>query len=329
MAFVASLVATVVSAVFAARLVRRWVAGGRTNPAMLAWSISIVMFSVASLMLLLGVVVGWSEPSFHVFYLFGAVLNVPWLALGSVLVNARAPFTSRATGVVTLLVGLAFLPGVLRADPLAYAGAVVGIVWGLLQIEATPHRVRRGSATLLVGWSLVAAVVVLSSDLGALPTDGLPEGREVFGVWARSFAVGGNAVGSLVVIVGALVAVGNLGWQALGASRRRVVGSQVRERPVDGLAVGVLDGWRALAPAGLRDLAVGNLLIALGVVFAAGSGGMFSFLGDTTAHAVGLGVGVLIMFSGFDRTARGVNPPVAAGVSGAVPADGADATAAT
>ena len=48
---------------------------------------------------------------FHVFYLFGAVLNVPWLALGSILINARDRWTTRATGLATGLVGLAFLPG--------------------------------------------------------------------------------------------------------------------------------------------------------------------------------------------------------------------------
>lgn len=305
MALVAALVATVASATFCRRLYVRWDRGGRGNPALLAWTVSLAMFSVASLALLVGVVVGWSSPVFHVFYLFGAVLNVPWLALGSILVNARDRWTTRATGVVTALVALAFLPGVLRGDVLAVTGAVFGLALAAVQWAPGLDRVRVGASLLLVGFTLVATVVVLSGELaGPLPTAGLPEGRELFGPGPRSFAVGGNAVGSIVVIVGALIASARLGWTTLAEQRRGELVDTGRRRYVDALAAGVLDGWRALGRAGLDHIATGNLLVMAGVVVAAGSGGMFSFLGDTIAHAIGLGVGVVIMYAGFDRTTR-------------------------
>lgn len=305
MALLASLVASVASATFCRRLFLRWDRGGRGNPALLAWTISLAMFSIASVALLVGVVVGWSSPVFHVFYLFGAVLNVPWLALGSVLINARDAWTTRATGVVTLLVALAFLPGVLRGDVLAMTGAALGVALAGVQWAPDTDRVRVGAALVVLAFTAVATVVVLTGDLtGTLPTSGLPEGRELFGAGPRSFAVGGNAVGSIVVIVGALVASGRLAWTTLADERRHELVAQGRRRYVEALAAGVLEGWRSMARAGIDHVARGNLLIMAGVVVAAGSGGMFSFLGDTIAHAIGLGVGVVVMYAGFDRTSR-------------------------
>ena len=305
MALLASLVAAAASAIFCRRLYTRWDRGGRGNPALLAWTISLGMFSIASLALLVGVVVGWSSPVFHVFYLFGAVLNVPWLALGSILVNARDRWTTRATGVVTALVALAFLPGVLRGDVLAVTGAVFGLVLAAVMWAPDADRVRVGAVLAVLVFTLVGSVVVLTGDLtGALPTEGLPEGRELFGAGPRSFAVGGNAVGSIVVIVGALVASARLAWTTLGTERRHQLVADGRRRYVEALAAGTLEGWRAMGTAGIDHVAKGNLLIMAGVVVAAGSGGMFSFLGDTIAHAIGLGLGVVIMYAGFDRTSR-------------------------
>lgn len=305
MALLAALVATIASGTFCQRLFRRWRRGGRDNPALLAWTISLGMFSLASLALLVGVVVGWSSAVFRTFYLFGAVLNVPWLALGSVLVNARDPWTTRALGVVSVLVGVAFLPGVLRGDLLAVTGAVLGIVLGAVLWAPDADVVRVGSSLVVLAFSVLAVVVVVLGDLtAALPTEGLPEGRELFGAGPRSFAVGGNAVGSIIVIVGALVASARLMWTILGARRRAELSRQGRRWYVDAMARGVLEGWRAVDRARLGHVVRGNLLVMAGVVVAAGSGGMFSFLGDTIAHAIGLGVGVVVMSAGFHRTAR-------------------------
>jgi hypothetical protein len=175
MALLASLVASVASATFCRRLWVRWDRGGRANPALLAWTISLAMFAIASIALLLGVVVGWSSWLFHVFYLFGAVLNVPWLALGSVLINVRDPWTTRATGVVTALVAAAFLPGVLRGDVLAVTGALFGIALAAVMWAPQRDQVRVAATLVVLAFSLVGTVVVLSGDLAAaLPTEGCP-----------------------------------------------------------------------------------------------------------------------------------------------------------
>ena len=74
--------ATLVATAFAAAVLERWLV--RRRPHELAWTISLLMFAAASAALWLAEAGGWSGPTFRAFYLFGAILNVPWLALGTV-----------------------------------------------------------------------------------------------------------------------------------------------------------------------------------------------------------------------------------------------------
>jgi len=75
-------VAAAASAAFAAAVLRQYAA--RRRPYQLAWGIALSMFAAASLALTVGVAAGWTPLTFKLYYLFGAVLNVPWLALGTV-----------------------------------------------------------------------------------------------------------------------------------------------------------------------------------------------------------------------------------------------------
>src|ERR1051326_2405962 len=77
-----SALATLVAVAFTAALFERWLA--RRRPHELAWAVSLALFTVASGALWLGTARGWDAPTFRVFFLFGAVLNVPYLALGTV-----------------------------------------------------------------------------------------------------------------------------------------------------------------------------------------------------------------------------------------------------
>jgi hypothetical protein len=94
-------IAVAAAAAFAAAVLLQF--SQRRKPYQLAWGIALSMFAVASLALTLGVAAGWSPASFKVYYLFGAILNVPWLALGTVLLLGR-----RATARVYLGCLLAF-----------------------------------------------------------------------------------------------------------------------------------------------------------------------------------------------------------------------------
>ena len=74
--------ATLVAAAFTLSTFDRWLARRRRHEG--AWTIALAMFTIASASLWVAAAVGWTEPTFRVFYLFGAILNVPWLALGTI-----------------------------------------------------------------------------------------------------------------------------------------------------------------------------------------------------------------------------------------------------
>ncbi|MBU6423347.1 MAG: hypothetical protein KGJ98_03335 [Chloroflexota bacterium] len=72
----------VVSAVFCVYLAVRW--SSRRRPYLGAWAIGFGMFALASLAGLVRQIAGVTELDYKVFYLFGAILNVAWLALGTI-----------------------------------------------------------------------------------------------------------------------------------------------------------------------------------------------------------------------------------------------------
>jgi len=48
-----------------------------------AWAIALSLYAAATWMLVIGLVFGWSSPVFRLFYGLGAILNVPFLGIGS------------------------------------------------------------------------------------------------------------------------------------------------------------------------------------------------------------------------------------------------------
>jgi MFS family permease len=90
----------VVSAVFTIAVAMRWARSKRAS--LLAWSIGLGMFTIAALAGALAQTSGASETEYRVFYLFGGILNVSWLALGTVLLVAPR-FGRPALAIVLLL----------------------------------------------------------------------------------------------------------------------------------------------------------------------------------------------------------------------------------
>ena len=70
-----------VSAVFAVVMGGRYVRRRRAHQ--LAWTIGLAMFAAAAVAGALARTAGATETEYRVFYLFGAILNVAWLALGT------------------------------------------------------------------------------------------------------------------------------------------------------------------------------------------------------------------------------------------------------
>jgi hypothetical protein len=210
-------VATAAAAAFSLAVLRQFVR--RRRPYQLAWGVALAMFALASLTLTVGVTSGWSPLGFKLYYLFGAILNVPWLALGTVLLLARG-----------------------RAARAAY---LLGLV--------------------LFSLASSAAVALVEVPAAGLAGRVVPEGRDLLPVGVRALAVGGNVVGTLVVVGGAVTS---------------------------GLA---LRGRRELRPR-----FEGNLLIATGVLLAA-AGGVFAFASASDKLAAGLALGATVMYVGFRR----------------------------
>ncbi len=81
------LVATVVSWEFALALFRRWRRSRR--PYLRSWALSLFFFAAGSACLWYGTAFGWSEPVFRGYYICGALLSVPWLAMGELELLAK------------------------------------------------------------------------------------------------------------------------------------------------------------------------------------------------------------------------------------------------
>ena len=75
-------VATLIACAFALITFDRWQLRGQSHE--LAWTIAMILFAVGSLALWWAETTGWTLFIFKIFFVSGAVLNVAWLALGTI-----------------------------------------------------------------------------------------------------------------------------------------------------------------------------------------------------------------------------------------------------
>jgi hypothetical protein len=106
--------ATAIATLFAEATFKRWRQKRRPHEA--AWTVALAMFALASAALATGASTGWDRGVFRAFYLLGAVLNVPWLALGTVYLLWGARAGRRVRAVLVFFSGLA--TGVLLTAPM-------------------------------------------------------------------------------------------------------------------------------------------------------------------------------------------------------------------
>lgn len=105
---------SIVAIAFGLSTLDRWLR--RRRPHELAWTIAMALFAVAAIALWWAEALGWSNGAFRVFFAFGAIVNVPWLALGTVylLAGSRAGHSTLRA----LLVFSGFAVGVVFTAPL-------------------------------------------------------------------------------------------------------------------------------------------------------------------------------------------------------------------
>jgi hypothetical protein len=194
------LFAAVVALAFAVSLGRRFARNPRIHLAM--WCVALVMYAVASLAVAAGAAVGWSRTLFEVYWILGAVLNVPLLAAGEVHLLRRGPVLDLIVWVVLGFV-VPFTLAVTRgAEPIASALAeqlpsgkevfgdgttayrlpqlvsipsylilVLGAVWSAWRMRGRPELRARFTGTLLVaaGATITAAAGSAFAAVGNLP----------------------------------------------------------------------------------------------------------------------------------------------------------------
>ena len=185
--------ATLVAVAFCLSTLDRWLR--RRRPHELAWTISLALFALGSFALWLAEATGWSLGSFRVFYMAGAVLNVPWLALGTVYLLAGERIGHRVRWWLVFLSGL-------TAGIVLFAPTKTGVSGN----ELTTGKDVFGVAprVLAAVGSGVAALVIIAGALwsawrvwrGRVPS---------LGAARTVMAPGRLALGNVIIAVGTLV----------------------------------------------------------------------------------------------------------------------------
>lgn len=220
--------AALVSAAFALCTFERWLARRRRHE--LAWSVALSFFSMAAFALAAGASLGWSPLTFRLFYLFGAIVNVPFLALGTVYLLAGERRGDQVAVVVSL--GCAFAAGVVLFSPLTAGIPRHELVQGSQVFGPVPRILAAvasglGALTIFAGaaWSawrhrrgrLVVANVLIALGTLILSASGLL--NSVLGEM-DGFAVT-LVAGISVIFAGFLVATG--GGPARSSPARRAI----------------------------------------------------------------------------------------------------------
>ena len=189
------LAAALIALVFAAVLGRRFLARRRTYLGL--WCAALVMYAAASLAVAAGVGWGWSEGLFQLYWILGAVLNVPVLAAGEVALLTRNRVVEAAIWVVLAFVA-AYTIAVTR-------GALMDV--GSQELPSGKDVFGDGTAAHVLPQLISIPsylVLVLGAVWSAWRMRGRPELRDRF-------------VGTLLIVAGAsITAVAGSAFAALG-----------------------------------------------------------------------------------------------------------------
>jgi hypothetical protein len=201
----AAIIALVFAELLGARLPGRW----RRHE--VVWFLALLMFAVGSAAMFAAMLGGWTPAEFRLYWLFGAVLNVPYLAQGEVYLLASDKRVAHAVMAVILAASAFAAWEVLRAPinagplsktlPLgkdvfgdgsapyrlaqyyalpAYFFLLGGLLWSGRAMRGRPELRDRAVGTL--GIAMGATIVAIGSGIGAA--------REIVPLFAVSLAAG-------------------------------------------------------------------------------------------------------------------------------------------
>ncbi|MGH2740828.1 MAG: hypothetical protein ACRDH6_10165 [Actinomycetota bacterium] len=176
-----------VSTVFGVHLLLRFLRRGAVFEGV--WALALLMYAAASAALAAGVAGAWAPAEFRIYWLFGAVLNVPYLAQGEIYLLVRNRKVAHALMAVVLL-GTIWATAEIRTAPLnggvlateeffsgrkvlgvesagvslarlyslpAYGVLVAGVLWSAWKMRGRRELASRFRGTLLI---LLGATIV-------------------------------------------------------------------------------------------------------------------------------------------------------------------------
>lgn len=186
--------AALVALAFALSTYERWRLRGRRHE--LAWSVALFQFAIAAGALAAGSGMGWNGPIFRTFFLFGAILNVPWLALGTVYLLAGERRGDRTAAGVALFSAFAagalvtarftaplpaeelargkdvfeVLPRILAAVGSGVGASVVfaGAAWSAVRFLRSAPRMAGANVLIALGTLILSGSGLLNSVLGEM-----------------------------------------------------------------------------------------------------------------------------------------------------------------
>jgi hypothetical protein len=127
--------ATAIATLFANATAVRW--SRSRAPHQAAWTVALALFALASAALATGASTGWDEGTFRMFFLLGAVINVPWLALGTVYLLTNVKVGNRVRAGLLVFTGIGI--GVMLATPIHGTIAPDAIPVGKDHLDALPR----------------------------------------------------------------------------------------------------------------------------------------------------------------------------------------------
>ena len=143
----------------------RWLARRRPHEA--AWAVAFGLFTIAAAALAWGAGIGWDRPTFRIFYLFGAILNVPVLALGTIMLLGTD--RTRRLAVVCVALFAFFCVGVMVATPFIAPLPSTRLARGSEVFTALPRilaALASGVATIVVVSGAIRSAVRMRSVRG-------------------------------------------------------------------------------------------------------------------------------------------------------------------
>lgn len=189
------ILAAAVSLVFSLHLLWRFSRRGALSEGL--WAVAMGMFAAASVALAMGVADGWTAAEFRAYWLFGAVLVVPYLAQGELYLLLRKRWVAHVLFAV-LLLGTAWAVAEVRGAPVHEAALSEDFPLGreVFGGGEPAHR-------LAQLYSFPAYFLLLG---GAVYSAGRMRGRPEFRARFRGTAL--IAVGATVVAVGSGIGAG-------------------------------------------------------------------------------------------------------------------------